>query len=217
MSGVMVSGYDRAAGPSRQDFVQYGQPDGHHLRRRPRHRCRDLRDRRCVPPPGRVTRPHLPHPRRAGRHRRYLGSLPVPGRPVRQRHAHPGLRVQALELREVDCRRPVDHGVSPRDRGRVRHRPPHPVRPSRASRRMVDRDGDLDRRRRDRSDGRTPDVHVQLPVDVFRVLLVPPRLHTRLRRPRPLPGPHRPSAAVAGGSRPSRANEWSSSVRAPRR
>ncbi len=48
---------------------------------------------------------------------------------------------------------------------------------------------------------RTPDVHVQLPVDVFRVLLVPPRLHTRLRRPRPLPGPHRPSAAVAGGSR----------------
>ncbi len=140
-----------------------------------------------------------------------------PGRPVRQRHAHPRLRVQAVERREGDRRRPVDHGVPPRDRGRVRHRPPHPVRSSRAPRRVVDRDGDLDRRRRDGGDRRTPHVHVQLPVDVLRLLLVPPRPHARVRRPRPLPGPHRPSAAVAGGSRLRRASESSSSGRARRR
>ena len=130
-------------------------------------------------------------------------SVPVPGHPLRQRHAHARFRVQAVERREVDRRRPVDHGVPARDDRRVRHRPTHPLRAPRAPSGVVERDRHVDRRGRPhrRRGRRYGHVHVQLPLDVLGLLLLQGGLHPRVRRARPIRGPDRPSPSVAGRSR----------------
>ena len=55
-----------------------------------------------------VPRPHVRDPRRARRHRRHVGPVPLSRRALRQRHAHARLQLQAVDRREVDRRRAVD-------------------------------------------------------------------------------------------------------------
>ena len=57
----------------------------------------DLRDRRRLSPADQLPRPHLRHPRGSARHRGHVGPVPVPGRAVRQRHAHARLQLQAVD------------------------------------------------------------------------------------------------------------------------
>ena len=47
------------------------------------------------------------------RPRRHVGPVPLPGRALRQRHAHARLPLQAVEGRQGDRRRPVDPGLPP--------------------------------------------------------------------------------------------------------
>ena len=75
--------------------------------------------------------------RGARRDRRHLGSVPLPRHPLRLRHVHARLRVQAVGRREGDRRRLDDPPLHRRDRGRARHRPPHPLRAPRRRRRLV--------------------------------------------------------------------------------
>ena len=71
----------------------------------------------------------LRDPRGARGDRRHLGPVPLPRHPLGLRPAHLRLRVQAVDEREGDRRRPVDPRLHPRDGERERHRPPHPLPP----------------------------------------------------------------------------------------
>ena len=86
-------------------------------------------------------RPQLPRARVPRGQRRHLGPVPLPGHPLRLRHVHPRLPLQAVARREGAGRRPVDPRLRPRDRPRVRRRRAHRLRPPR-------RRGGLGQRRR---------------------------------------------------------------------
>ena len=120
-------------------------------------------------------------PRGAGRHRRHVGPVPLSRRALRQRHAHPGLRLQTLDRGQGPGRRPQHPELRAPDRGGGGRRPPHPLPPQGDPRRLVHRrrplDGDLrpHRRRPARP------VHLQLPPDVQRLLRLRQGLHAGLR------------------------------------
>ena len=97
-----------------------------HRRRRPlRHRRRHHLQTSC---PGKSLR----DPRGARGDRRHLGPVPLSGHPLRFRHVHARLRASSrgrTRRRSPTARRSCDYIA--RDRGRARHRPPHPLRPPR--------------------------------------------------------------------------------------
>ncbi len=81
-----------------------------------------------LPPRAPASRHVLRHPRGTRRHRRHLGPVPLPGRPLRLGHVHPRVLVRAVGGRQGHRRRPVDprvhpqHGPHARGGGRVRFR-----------------------------------------------------------------------------------------------
>ncbi len=103
---ALMSSEDAIEGPTA--FAEKREPSGRRgdhderARRCRRRRGRALRRRRGVPPADRVPRPHLRGARGARGDGRHLGPVPLPGRPVRLRHVHPRLRVQAVAVREGD-------------------------------------------------------------------------------------------------------------------
>jgi NAD(P)-dependent dehydrogenase (short-subunit alcohol dehydrogenase family) len=98
--------------------------------RRPGGGRRAVRRRRGLPPPGALPGAGLRHPRGARGHRRHLGPVPLPRRPLGLRHAHARLRLPAVARGQGHRRRPVhpevrarhggEHGVD--RRVRFRHR-----------------------------------------------------------------------------------------------
>ena len=99
----------------------------------------------------------LRHPRGPRLHRRHLGSVSLSRHPLRQRHVHARLFVQAVDRAEGDRRRAAHPELRPRDRGRERHRQEHPLQPPRQARVVVDAGGALDRGgRAQRGRGRRP-------------------------------------------------------------
>ena len=130
-----------------------------------------------------------------------MGPVPLPGRALRQRHAHPGLLLPALDRPEVHRRRAVDPGLPARHGGRGRHRRPHPLRPQGAAGRVVERRRPLDGRRRAHRHRRGGHPHLWLPVHVLGLLPLPGRLHAGLPGPRPLRRRGRAPPAVARGPR----------------
>src|ERR1051326_91887 len=95
--------------------------DGRALRRAGGRR-RYLRHRRGLPSAEELPRSNVRHPRGTRRDRRHLGPLPLSRDPLRLGHVHPRILVQALDESEGHRRRPVNPRISPRDRGRARHR-----------------------------------------------------------------------------------------------
>ena len=89
-----------------------------------------VRHRRGLSPAAQMSRQELRHPRGPRLHRRHLGSVPLSRHPLRQRHVHAGLFVQAVDRAEGDRRRAADPELCARDRGRERHRQEHPLQPS---------------------------------------------------------------------------------------
>ncbi len=80
----------------------------------------------------------------ARRHRRHLGPVPLSRHPLRFRHVHAGLPLQALARGQGHRRRPVDPQICARDRKRERHRQAHPLPSSGHARRLVERGRTLD-------------------------------------------------------------------------
>ena len=83
----------------------------------------------------------LRDPGRARRPGRDLGPVPLPRSPIRLRHVHARLLLPALEGGQGHRRRAGHPEVSPGDRPRVRHRPPHPLPAAGAIRVVVVRAG----------------------------------------------------------------------------
>ena len=79
----------------------------------------------------------LRHPRGPRLHRRHLGSVSLSRHPLRLRHVHAGLFVQAVDRAEGDRRRAADPELRPRDRRRERHRQEDPLPSSRQARVVV--------------------------------------------------------------------------------
>ena len=118
------------------------------------------------------------------------GGVPLSRRPLRQRHAHARLQLQAVDRRQGDRRRPVDPRLPAGDRRRVRHRSTHPLRAPRRPRpngRATTPAGPSTADRND--DRRDGHVHVRLPLHVLRLLQLPRRLHARVRRASSASGP----------------------------
>ena len=87
-------------------------------------------------------------PRGARRDRRHVGPVPLPGHPLGLRPAHARLRVQAVDrATRRSPTAPTILELPPRDRRRVRHRPPHPLRPRVVRAEWSTRRRALDRRR----------------------------------------------------------------------
>src|SRR5882757_7265519 len=82
-----------------------------------------------------MPRQALCHPRRARLHRRHLGSVSLSRHPLRQRHVHARLFLQAVDRAEGDRRRPAHSQLCPRDCGRERPGERHPL-PHRVKRAM---------------------------------------------------------------------------------
>ena len=105
-------------------------PDDRTLRRADRRR-RAVRHRRRLPPADRRARTDVRDPGGSRRHRRHLGPVPLPRRPVRLRHVHARLPFRPWTRRQGDRRRAVDPGYIHETARRVRHRQAHPLRPPR--------------------------------------------------------------------------------------
>ena len=120
-----------------------------------------------------LSRQELRHPRGPRLHRRHLGSVPLSRHPLRQRHVHARLFVQAVDRTQGDRRRAADPELCPRDRGREWHRPEHPLQPPGQARVVVVAGCALDRggrTQRGRGGNRNRALHLQFPVHVQRLL-----------------------------------------------
>ena len=73
-------------------------------------------DRHGRPPAREVPGQELRDPRTARRSGRDLGPVPLSGNPLGFGHAHAGLRVRAVEAREIDRRCPRDPRLPQQDR-----------------------------------------------------------------------------------------------------
>ncbi len=169
--------------------------------RRAHRRRRHLRHRRRPPPAGQPARQELRDPRDARGPRRHLGPVPLPGYPLGLGPAHLRLRVQAVDGREGDRRRPLDQGLRARDGRGGGHRSPDPLRVACAPRRMVESRGAVDGDRRARRDRRELRDHGRLVLLRERLLPLRPGLHARVPRDRRVRGRNHPPAALARGSR----------------
>ena len=165
------------------------------LRRADRRR-RPLGHRRRLAPAEELPGQELRHPRGARGERRHVGSVPLSRRPLRLRHVHAGLPLPAVEGGQGDRRRPVDPELHPRGRERPRHRRQDPLPPPRGRRLVVDAGRTLDGRGRARAGRGAGTLHLQLPVDVQRLLPLRGGLPAGVPRHRALQGPDRPSAEL---------------------
>ena len=132
-----------------RDLTRPRRRGGHHhaIRafRRPDRRRRAVRHRRGLSSAAEMPGQELRHSRGARLHRRHLGSVPLSRHPLRLRHVHARLFVQAVDRAEGDRRRAADPELCPRDRRRERHRQQDPLQPSRQARVVVDAGRALDR------------------------------------------------------------------------
>ena len=138
----------------------------------------------------------LHDPRRARRHRRYLGPVPVSRRSIRLGHVHARLFVPSVDGAESDCRRTVDSRIRSRDGTRIRHRQADPLQPARASRVLVHSGRRMDRGSGACRLGRGGAIPLRFPVHVQRLLRLRKRLHAGVSRRRSFCRPHRASAEV---------------------
>ncbi len=168
--------------------------------RRADRRRRAVRHRRGLSPAAEMPGQELRHSRGPRLHRRHLGPVPLSRHPLRLRHVHARLFVQAVDRAEGDRRRAADPELCPRDRGRERHRQEDPLQPPGQAGVVVVAGRALDRggratgwrgRHRDRA------LHLQFPVHVLRLLQIRGRLHAGIFRPRQFRRPHRASAEMA--------------------
>ena len=146
-----------------------------------------VRHRRGLSPAAEVPGQELRHPRGPRLHRRHLGSVPLSRHPLRHRHVHARLFVQAVDRAEGDRRRAADPELRPRDRRRERHRQEDPLPPPRQARVVVDAGGALDgggRAHVGRGRDRDRALHLQFPVHVLRLLQIRGRLHAGVFRAR---------------------------------
>ena len=146
--------------------------------------------------------------------RRHLGPVQVPGYPVRLRHVHARIPVQAVGVGAGDRRRAVDPELSEGSGRRERHRQAHALRPEGDRRRLVRRGQPLDADASNRDGEQSRD---RLLVPVRR----PPATTTTTRATRPSSPARKTSAAPSStrstGRRTSttRARRSSSSAAAP--
>ncbi len=187
--------------------LAYGRPTGRGFRhgaglRRAGRGRRAVRHRRGLPPAGALPGVALRHPRGARSHRRHLGPVPLPRRPIGLGHAHARLRLPPVARSQGDRRRPVDPELRARGGGRARHRPARPLPPPRPARVLVVGRGALDGRGRADRYGRRRPLHLRLPADVQRLLQLRRGPRARLPRRRPVRGPRRPPPVLARGPRP---------------
>ena len=90
----------------------------------------------------------LRHPRGTRRHRRHMGPVPLPGRPLGLGHVHPRVLVRAVGRRQGHRRRPLDPRVHPQHGPQARGGVPGALPPTGGRRLVVDTGRPVDRRRR---------------------------------------------------------------------
>ena len=182
--------------------IGQGERDDGNIRafRRPHRRRRALRHRRGLSSAAEVPGQELRHSRGPRLHRRHLGSVSLSRHPLRQRHVHARLFVQAVDRAEGDRRRAEYSQLCAADRRRERHRQEDPLQPPRQARVVVVAGCALDRggraqggrgRHRDRA------LHLQFPVHVLGLLQIRGRLHAGICGLRGFRRPHRASAEMA--------------------
>jgi hypothetical protein len=185
----------------RSDAVRVRARPGGGAPRRARGRSGAVRHRRGRAPDAGQPGAELRAPGVAGRDRRDLGPVPLPGCPVGLRHVHPGLLLQAVGEHQGHRGRARDPRVRPGDRPRVRRRGQDPLPAAGRARGVVDRGRPLDGHRRAHRQRRDLHPHLRVPADVLGLLPLRRGLHARLPGDRGLPRPGDPPAALAGGPR----------------
>ena len=146
-----------------------------------------VRHRRGLSPAAEMPGQELRHPRGPRLHRRHLGPVSLSRHPLRQRHVHARLFVQAVDRAEGDRRRAAHPELCARDRRRERHRQENPLQSSRQARVVVDAGCALDRggrAHRGRGGGRDRALHLQFPVHVLGLLQIRGRLYAGIFRAR---------------------------------
>ena len=169
--------------------------------RRGDHRGWDLRGRRRLPPDQAMPGHELCRPRNAGKLRRHLDHPPISGHPLRQRPLHLRLSLQALD-RRADRHRRRDPALHGRGHRGERPRPPYPLPPHDRFGALVERADSLWTLDGARTDtGESGPLHSEFPLDVPGLLPARRGLHARMARDGDVPGPDRPPAELARGSR----------------
>ncbi len=98
--------------------------------RRADRRRRPVRHRRGLSPAAANVRARASPSSKAATHRRHLGPVPLSRHPLRLRHVHARLFVQAVDRGRRRSPTGRDPELCPRDRGRERHRQEDPLQPS---------------------------------------------------------------------------------------
>lgn len=189
---------------SSRGMTTAGRDDVPRTFRRADRRCRAIRHRCGLSLANQVPGQELHHPGGPRLHRRHLGPVSLSRRPLRQRHVHARLFLQAVDRSEGDRRRAADPELCARDRDRERHREAHPLPSSRQARGLVDAGGALDRRGRahgGRRRDRARALHLQFPVHVLGLLQIRGRLYAGVQWRRGFRRSHRASAEVDRGYR----------------
>ena len=106
--------------------------------------------------------------------------------------------VAAFTFGKIFGHHPLRSEISP---NKTWHRSEDPLRPQGGCRRVVDAGRPMDRRGRKRSRSYPAASHLQLPVDVQRLLRLRGGIYARVPGHRALQGPHRPSAEMDRGHR----------------